>query len=310
MQTLYIYKITNKLDGRNYIGQRHCPVGLTPWTDSDYMGSGPHIRASEKKWGIENFSKEIIAVCYNQEILDILEYEYIKMYKEMGKAEYNHRDGGCTFMMNGKPWNYGVPISEETKQKIIKTKMENPIPKEIRDAITKKVKSYYNDECYRKAHSEKIKNKQFYDSISKPEYKQKISESSKKMWSDPEKKKEIGKIISERTKGIKKSEQAKTNIGNSMRNSVKFHEVMASEEHKLKLSKSISNSKKHYESHHSEEFKNKMREIAKNRSPKQIEQGKRFSKCCLGRKRYTNNDGKHVLEFPEKAPVNWVKGWI
>ncbi len=309
MQTLYIYKITNLLDGRNYIGQRHCPLDLIPENDVNYMGSGPHIRASEKKWGIENFSKEIIAVCYTQDILDILEYEFIKMYKEIGKAEYNHADGGNTFMINGRPWNYGIPMNEESKQRMIKTKLENPWSEESKQRQITKVKAYYEDEDYKKAHVEKIKCEKFYKGIHNENYRKASSERSKRMWSDSEKKKEISKRISETTKGIHKSEQAKINIGIGMRNSKKFHEVMANEEFRKRRGSAIKNSKKHYESHHSDEFINKMKEIAKNRSPKQIEQSIKFSKCCLGRKRYTTDEEKHVLEFPEKAKISWIKGW-
>lgn len=310
MQTLYIYKITNLLDGRNYIGQRHCPLDVTPETDNKYMGSGLHIVASEKKWGIENFSKEIIAICYSQDMLDILEREYIKMYKEIGKAEYNHADGGNMVLINGKPWNYGIPISEETKQKMIKTKLENPLPKEVRDAATRKMKSHYDDENYRKAHSEKIKCEKFYEGVHNENYRKASSERCKKMWSNPEKKAEISKRISECTKGIKKSDEAKLNISKGMLNSEKFHEVMADEDFRRRRGESIRNSKKHYDSHHSEEFRKRMSELIKNPSPKQKEHIEQFAKCCLGRKRYTNDDGKHVLEFPEKAKSTWKKGWV
>ena len=94
LQTYYIYEITNNVNGKTYIGQRHCPVKLTPETDVRYMGGGIYIKSAEKKYGIENFSKKILAVCYTQEILDILEMEYISMYKEIGKAEYNIAQGG------------------------------------------------------------------------------------------------------------------------------------------------------------------------------------------------------------------------
>lgn len=60
MQTLYIYKITNLLDGRNYIGQRHCPLDVTPEADNKYMGSGPHIIASEKKWVLKISQKKLL----------------------------------------------------------------------------------------------------------------------------------------------------------------------------------------------------------------------------------------------------------
>ena len=94
MRAFYIYEITNNLNGKNYVGQRHCPLNRTPWTDRKYMGKGVAIQAAEKKYGIENFSKFILAICYNQVTLDVLEDAYISDYKSKGKAEYNIAPGG------------------------------------------------------------------------------------------------------------------------------------------------------------------------------------------------------------------------
>lgn len=94
--TYYIYEITNNLNGKTYIGQRQCPIRKTPETDVSYMGKGTAIQAAERKYGIDYFSKKILAVCYSTKIIDILESEYIHLYKEIGKAEYNIAGGGQT----------------------------------------------------------------------------------------------------------------------------------------------------------------------------------------------------------------------
>ena len=62
----YIYEIINKINGKTYIGQRLCPKNKSPETDK-YMGSGVYLRNAKKKYGIENFSKKIIAICETQE---------------------------------------------------------------------------------------------------------------------------------------------------------------------------------------------------------------------------------------------------
>ena len=121
----YIYCITNNINGKTYIGQRKCPANKTPETDK-YMGSGCLIKNSIKKYGLENFSKEILAITEKQENINILEKVFIKLYRDEGKAEYNIADGGdggnlgeeVNKKLRGEnnPF-YGKHHSEETKQK-------------------------------------------------------------------------------------------------------------------------------------------------------------------------------------------------
>ena len=129
----YIYRITNLINGKTYIGQ-HKYKDL----NDDYMGSGVHLKRAQKKYGIENFKKDILVFgIVKKSFIDLLEKEYIKFYRSIGKAEYNIADGGQGGSLNkGKHFSeghkrklsearmgernpqYGKPLSEEHKRKI------------------------------------------------------------------------------------------------------------------------------------------------------------------------------------------------
>jgi len=55
-----VYMITNKVNGKRYIG-----CHKTDDVDDGYMGSGKLIRRAIKKYGSENFAKEVLATFKN-----------------------------------------------------------------------------------------------------------------------------------------------------------------------------------------------------------------------------------------------------
>lgn len=88
----YIYKVTNLITGKIYVGQR-CSI-VSPELDSKYIGSGVVISRSKKKHGIENFLKEILEICEIHE-LDSKEILWIKELDSMNpEVGYNLCEGG------------------------------------------------------------------------------------------------------------------------------------------------------------------------------------------------------------------------
>jgi group I intron endonuclease len=160
----YIYEIKNLINGKNYIGQRKCPDNKSPETDTGYIGSGNLIKAAIKKYGKENFKKRIIIKdIYCKEIIDEFEKEFIAIYRELDKAEYNITPGreGCILYGENHPM-YGKHHSEESKQKISEKSKGNRYnlghkhTEETKKILSKKMKGE-NNPMYKHKHTEETK---------------------------------------------------------------------------------------------------------------------------------------------------------
>lgn len=100
----YFYKITNLINNKYYYG-----VHSTNNLNDGYMGSGKRITAAIKKYGIENFSKEILKFFDSR--LEMFEYEHLIVNEEILKDPqcYNLVIGGIGYSHTESLFN-GVPI--------------------------------------------------------------------------------------------------------------------------------------------------------------------------------------------------------
>jgi group I intron endonuclease len=88
MKILYIYKITNILNGKIYVGKHSCNK-----IDNNYFGSGIAIKKAIKKYGKHNFKKEILCVCKTEHQQNKKEIFWIKKLKTYVLG-YNMTIGG------------------------------------------------------------------------------------------------------------------------------------------------------------------------------------------------------------------------
>ena len=80
-----IYKITNTVNGKFYIGKHQ-----TENLDDGYMGSGKLVKRAIKKYGKDKFKKEILFLCESEQEMDQKEKELV----EVGSHTYNLCEGG------------------------------------------------------------------------------------------------------------------------------------------------------------------------------------------------------------------------
>ena len=166
----YVYIITNNVNGRKYIGTHS-----TKNIDDNYMGCGKALNLAKKKYGIENFSKEIKSIFETEKEAFDKESELIEKYNAVDSMEfYNMASGGLggyestragkteleKWEINNRMRNslkgkmageknpmygkrginnpkYGIPLTDEQKENIRKALKGKPFTEEHKENIRK-----------------------------------------------------------------------------------------------------------------------------------------------------------------------------
>lgn len=84
-----VYRITNQIDGKVYIGSHK-----TKDLNDSYMGSGKYLKYAQEKYGIENFTKEILYVFGTPEEMYAKEAEIVTEEFLATENTYNLKVGG------------------------------------------------------------------------------------------------------------------------------------------------------------------------------------------------------------------------
>ena len=118
---MYIYKTTNLINGKIYIGKS---IRTDQYSKENYMGSGTYIQMAFKKYGKENFKKEILEYADNKEHLSNLESEYIREYNSADMSiGYNLITTSTSDVISGSKWYYNPETNERLRTK---TSMPSP----------------------------------------------------------------------------------------------------------------------------------------------------------------------------------------
>lgn len=144
-----IYKITNNVNGKVYIGQS---INIKArWKDhiNALNRNDSHsvlLQRAWNKYGQDNFSFEILELC-SEDVLDEVETRYIEAYDSINKG-YNIESGG----------NENKRLSEETKEKIRNAHLGKSMSEESRRKMSES-RTGKNNGMYGKRHSEESKKK-------------------------------------------------------------------------------------------------------------------------------------------------------
>jgi len=189
----FIYKITNKITNKCYIGETTKSDPEKRWyqhKNTIKRGVGcPALQNSVIKHGIDNFKFEILIICFDEDRFKY-EIEYIKKYNTMVPNGYNILEGGPGGGFKGKKH------SEETKKRMSENMKQKYIDDpELKREMSERNKKLMNSVFIKNKISEGIKNSKKYQQMildkkvgnfnnrSHPEeIKNKISESVKKYY--------------------------------------------------------------------------------------------------------------------------------
>lgn len=183
----YVYEITNLINGKKYIGKRSCHCSIE---EDKYMGSGKLLKLAINKYGIENFKKEILQTCQNEEMAFEWEKVYIEQVKAYKNLNYYNIASGGEGGNTKAGWNNEQ--HKEYSKKLSEALKGRTISKEHKEKISQSRKGKYAGE-----------NHPLYGVSCSEERKKKISENNGSKRSDVREKiskAHRGKILSNETK--------------------------------------------------------------------------------------------------------------
>lgn len=118
---MVIYKITNKVNGKQYIGQtiRNLNTRIT-----EHKSSNSAVGKAIQKYGIDNFLIEVIDEVETVEQLNKLEEKYVTLEFVNSNKTYNSRLGGGNFGKHSDETKLKLSLSKSGEKTQILAKKE------------------------------------------------------------------------------------------------------------------------------------------------------------------------------------------
>ena len=137
----YIYKITNLINGKIYIGKHQ-----TTNIDDDYFGSGKCLNAAFKKYGLENFRKDILLFLTNAEELALEERLVVNEDFVKRPDTYNLSIGGQNPILYGENNGFfNKTHSKSTKERWSKQRTGRKLTNDWKANIGKGLKKLHSN---------------------------------------------------------------------------------------------------------------------------------------------------------------------
>jgi len=153
---MLVYKVTNKVNGKVYVGQTIHPL---EYRKKKHMESAKYnnkflFGRAISKYGIGNFKFETLIYCGGRFLMNCIETEYIKYYDSNNpEYGYNISSGGSSSPAKGeKHFRYGKTLSLNHKRKI----SEAHKGKVLSDKHKEKIRKYRLGKKLTVEHKEKI----------------------------------------------------------------------------------------------------------------------------------------------------------
>jgi group I intron endonuclease len=276
---MVIYKTTNIVNGKFYIGQ-------DSKNNPSYLGSGVLLSKAIKKYGKENFIKEIIEVCSTKKELNEREKYWINRLESIDNSiGYNIAEGG----MGGNTYNDEIKkrISDLMKKKVFSEETRKKM------SLSRKNKSYHTKES-----KEKISKTHKGKKLSK-EHIEKLREYGKQSSKSKEFLEQQGLIQNYWPKGTKHTDESKQKMSEYHKvNPVRYWLGKKRSSETIEKAKQTNKGFKHsektklnmlgegnpfYGKKHSEETRKRISESKKNQTPEhKLERYRKFFISRMG----------------------------